>query len=240
MKTFRTMGKLFWLGWALLFIILFFGSFAYADDSQNKIEQQQREFEQRRAAIRAKIGLPPTDLDTHTDRFKGTSLNPIPFDAKSAPSPDLCFLKFVAMARTAGSMSELLPFLSYSEQRMLKERQERWNPHQASENTQKLQQTNSKMSAQAVKFFNQDPYTNALSQKKGIADRILRVRTVKITEANKAELEVATQHNKTRSNVSGSWKVYPYGTARVEMLGEGNYWRFTGYKDNFLYYTEPQ
>src|SRR5262249_60391092 len=29
-----------------------------------------------------------------SDRMKGTEFDPLPFDAKKAPSPDLCFLKF--------------------------------------------------------------------------------------------------------------------------------------------------
>jgi len=174
-----------------------------------------------------------------SDRMKGTEFDPLPFDAKKAPSPDLCFLKFVATARTARSMDELLAFVPFAQQRVLKERQQQWNPQQAAANKADWKRRDPSMSEQSLEHLTGAPYTGELKNLSGIASKVMRVMEVKITGPNKAELKVATQSTLS-TNAYGKREDFPYSTANVEMLGEGDYWRMKTYNDNNVHYKEPQ
>ena len=61
------------------------------------------------------------------------------------------------------------------------------------------------------------PFVNELARSKRIANRILQVLSVKI-EGNEAFIEVSTNSGGT---ING--RRYPYGSARIEMLGEAGY-----------------
>jgi hypothetical protein len=174
-----------------------------------------------------------------SDRMKGTEFDPLPFDARKAPSPDLCFLMFVATARTARTMDELLPFVPFAQQRVLKECQQQWNPQQAAASKADWKSRNPSMSGESIEHLTGAPYTRELKHLYEIASKVMRVMDVKITAANKAELKVATQ-NTLSTNAYGKWEDFPYSTAEVEMLGEGDYWRMRSYNDNNVHYKEPQ
>lgn len=180
-----------------------------------------------------------TTASPPSDRMKGTEFDPLPFDAKKAPSPVLCFLKFVATARTARTMDELLPFIPYAQQRVLKECQQQWDPQRAAHSKAAWMKSNPSMRESSADHLTEAPYTRELKHLNEIAAKVMRVRAFKITAANKAELDVATQSTLS-TNAYGKWEDFPYGTAEVEMLGEGDYWRMKSYNDNNIHYKEPQ
>src|SRR2546422_9105976 len=90
-----------------------------AAESKRKIEQRQREI---KAASERQSQQVLTELAKARSGASGQSAAP-PFDAASAPPPDECFRAFVAAAKNASSMEELLPFLPDSKQEALKARQ---------------------------------------------------------------------------------------------------------------------
>jgi hypothetical protein len=53
-------------------------------------------------------------------------------------------------------------------------------------------------------------------------------------EGNKATLKISTHGNAV---IDGGR--YPYSTARVELLGQGNFWRLDSYNDDNVVYQEP-
>lgn len=240
----------------------------HADDFQARFEQRRREFEQRRQEIQAKqaemvrqmhsqrgslqgsqgyqtglSNLPHHHIDTSSigtaGRTRGSSIDPLPFNAKTAPSPDLCFLKFVQTVNSASSLDQVLSYLPYAQQQVLKGEQERWSPQSAAENRAQHLKLDPKTSAETLDFLTQAPYTRELKQLKDIGEKVMRVRNIKYTAPNRAVLDIATR-SELRSSSFGKEEIFPYGTATVEMLGQGNFWMFDKYKDDGLHYKSPQ
>jgi len=167
--------------------------------------------------------------------MKGTSFDPLPFDAKKAPSPDLCFLKFVETANNATTLDQVLPYLPYAQQRVIKEEQQRWSPQSAAETRAQHLKLNPSITADALEFFSEAPYVRELNSLKDISGKIMRVRSIKYTGPNTAVLDVAT-----RNNCRMNGEDYPYSTADVELLGQGNFWMFDKYRDSSMHYKAPQ
>lgn len=169
-----------------------------------------------------------------TENMRGTSFNPLPFDAKKAPTPDLCLLKFVQAASTATKLEDLMNYIPYAELRTLKGCQKNYDPALAAQKRAKYQAEG--MKQDGIDHLTSSPFDNELKRLKRIALKIMRVRKIKYTASNKAELDIATHNCQATQN----GVLYPYGTADVEMLGEEGYWRMQSYNDSNVNYKEPQ
>lgn len=162
----------------------------------------------------------------------------IPFNASSAPSPDLCFLKFVVTAKSATTADAILGYLPEQEARVLQDRQKLYDPHQAAEHRASFQQRNPKLTPDQLDHLTEPPFTGELKHCKRIAAKVIRVKSFKIT-GNTAKLIVST-HSNLVSSAYGKPMNFPYSTATVEMIGEGNYWKFKSYNDSAISYTKEQ
>lgn len=160
------------------------------------------------------------------------------FNASSAPSPDKCFLSLVQTARSASRLDSLLSYLRESEVKSLKERQALYDPALAASRRAEYQKDHS-MSADAIEHLTEDPFTGELKRLKRMANKVIKVRRSEI-KGSKAELSVLTRSDaKARFN-GGKWESFPYSSATVEMVGEGNYWHFVSYNDSSVSYKTPQ
>lgn len=168
------------------------------------------------------------------ENMKGTDFNPLPFDAKKAPTPDLCLLKFAQAAKTATRIEDLMPYIPYAQLNSLKGYQKTYDPALAAQ--RKAEYEAKGMDADGVRHLTSSPYDNELRRLKSLGDKIMRVKSFKYTASNKAKLDVAT-HNCQAEQNGGK---YPYGTADVEMRGEDNYWRMESYNDGNAFYQSPQ
>jgi|AGTN01.3.fsa_nt_gi hypothetical protein len=169
-----------------------------------------------------------------SDHMKGTDFNPLAYDVKKAPSPDLCFLKFVATAKTATNMNQLMEFLPFSKSRTLKERQEQYDPQMAAQHRESFKRSDPNIGEASLTHLTQDPYSGELKHCREVAAKVLRIRKVTI-KGNKAILDVGVRAEATQDGAK-----YPYGIADVEMICEGNYWKFSSYSDHNIFYKEPQ
>jgi len=173
-----------------------------------------------------------------SERMKGTAFNPLPFDATKAPSPSLCYMKFVQTANSATSMDSLFPYIPFSKARSLKEEQQQYDPALAAQHKAQYQ-AEKRLDADAITHLTQDPYSGELKRLKSIAKLFMRVQKAEIN-GNKAELRIATRNSATASFNNGPMEKFPYGTAKVEMIGEGSYWRMSSYNDDNINYKDPQ
>jgi hypothetical protein len=157
------------------------------------------------------------------------------FSAANAPPPAESLRAFFAAANKATSMEQLLVYLPLAEQRALKEYQAAHDPQQAAKNRAWRKKQNPQIDERTQTYLSNSPYVNELDRKKRIAAKFLDVLSVNV-EGNKALIEVSTTGGGTVNGVK-----YPYGTAEVEMLGEGSAWKFQGYNDsNVMYLNRPQ
>ncbi len=209
--------------------------------SLNQIEQYRRDSKERQAEMLKQLQQRQSSNDTApSDNMKGTSFEPLPFSSNQAPAPDLCFLKFVTAGRSASTMEQLMPFLPYAQRNTLIGCQKNWSPRQEAEDKAEWLQSNPKMKANDIKFLSESPYQREFERLKDITAKVMRVRKCKITGPNKAELDVATRSNLKAKFNEGEWENFPYSTATIEMLGEGNYWTFSSYKDSKMHYKTAQ
>jgi hypothetical protein len=74
---------------------------------------------------------------------------------------------------------------------------------------------------------------DALARHKRIAGGILDVLSVRV-EGRKAVVQVSTTRGGRINGVE-----HPYGTARVELLGEKGFWKFYRYNDSGVVYMNP-
>src|SRR5439155_25258602 len=142
-----------------------------AAESKRKIEQRQREI---KAAVERQSQQVLTELAKARSGASGQSAAP-PFDAASAPPPDECFRAFVAAAKNASSMEELLPFLPDSKQEALKARQSRFDPKQAAKNREQLHQRNPTLTEEDLTHLSDSPFTFMLKWHKGMANSIVKI-----------------------------------------------------------------
>lgn len=134
-------------------------------------------------------------------------------------------------------MEQILPYLPESEAQSLREYQATYDPRQAAESRTSLKKLNPQITEDGLTHLTNSPYVNALTRHKSIVKDILEVLSVK-TEGDKATLEVSTTSG---AIVNGA--KYPYGTAKIELVGEGNTWKIGPYNDDniaYLYQPKPK
>jgi hypothetical protein len=158
---------------------------------------------------------------------------PPPFNATAAPSPSESLQAFIAAAKNASSMEQLMPYLPHNEMETLKARQSMYDPREAAQGRDRLRKQNPKLSDEELTHLSNPPYTNALKFKKGLADDIRDILSVKV-DGDKASLVVSTNNGAT---ING--ERYPYGEADVEMIGEGNAWKLSRFRQSIIYHKEP-
>lgn len=158
-----------------------------------------------------------------------------PFNPAAAPSPAVCLRSYVAAARAAGSMEQVLPFLPVDRQQALREEAKQYDPKVAASGRAWHKQQDPKISEETLDHLTGPPLARALKWHRGIAADILEVLSTKV-EGDKATIEVSTTSGGTVNGVH-----YPYGKATIEMLGEANYWKYNSYNSsNVIYMNPPQ
>jgi hypothetical protein len=167
-----------------------------------------------------------------TSKAPATAASAPPFDAASAPSPAECFRAYVAAARRASSMEQVLPFLPEGEQKSLRAYQATYDPQQAAHGRQWHRQQDPKISEETLDHLSNPPFTNALKFHQGLAKEVIDVLSFKI-DGNKAKLVVSTSSGAT---IDGQY--YPYSKANVEMIGEERTWKLSRYKPSIMYYKD--
>ena len=234
----------FWL-WALVGLVAAAPAIWAADKHdawRRKVEADRQKAQAQRKYVEQSRGAKPTvygpTRPVHEPANKGRaepdSAKALPlFDASSAPAPAECLKTYVAAAKSATSLTHLLPYLPEARQRALMAEQSHYDPRQAAASRENQRMRNPELTAEQVGHLTDSPYTTALEREKGIAKHILDVLSVK-TEGNTAKLVVSTSYSAT---VNG--KLYPYSTADVEMVGEGRLWKMTRFDRSMLYYKEP-
>jgi hypothetical protein len=196
---------------------------------KRKIELQRREIQ---SAAGTRSSKPVSSV-----RSPATAKSTPPsvaFDASQAPSPTACFEQYVAAAKSAGSMEQLLPYLPENEQKALQARQSSYDPKQAAKNRQWHKQQDPKLSEESLIHLSNPPFTNALKFHRGLASSVIKVLSEKI-DGNKAKLVVSIH-----SNAVVNGERYPYSTADVEMVGEGRLWRAVSFKPSIMVTKSPQ
>jgi hypothetical protein len=194
--------------------------------------QQLREFEQRKRQSQAEYdrlrqqALADIEKAQAGAAAKASGPPLPPFNPLSAPLPEECLRAFFAATRNAKAMDPLLGYLPLDEQKSLQQQQARYDPKQAAASRQQWKQRNPTMSEHSLTFLTNSPYANALDHYQMLANKFIDVLDVKIS-GNKATLIVSTL-----SGATSGGERYPYGKATIELIGEGNYWRFSSYNDS--------
>jgi hypothetical protein len=191
------------------------------------LKKQQRRTEQAQTAQKMRENADEHDAAMHPSRQLP------PFDPAAAPSPAACLQSFIASARTATSMEQLLPFLPVDEAAALANWQKTYDPTVAASNRAWHRQQDPKISNDSLTYITNPPYVNALERHKRIADKILDVLSISV-KGNEAVIEVSTLSSATYDGVE-----YPYGAAKIEMKGEANYWKLGAYNDSNVNYRNP-
>jgi len=158
---------------------------------------------------------------------------PPPFNATAAPSPSESLQAFIAAAKNASSMEELMPYLPHNEMESLNARQSMYDPKEAARGREWHRKQDSKLSEEDLTHLSNPPYANALKFQKRVASDIRDILSVKV-DGDKASLVVSTNNGAT---ING--ERYPYGQADVEMIGEGNSWKLSRFKQSIIYFKEP-
>jgi hypothetical protein len=204
-----------------------------ADIERKRAEQKQRMDAHRQASQPGQDQLRQS-VQKHlsNDRSGATAAAAAPFNAATAPPPDECLKAFIATARNANSMEPVLNFLPLNVQSALKSRQSMYDPQQAAANRDSLRKRNPNLKEESLTHLSNPPYTNALKFYKGVANQIIDIQGVKI-DGNKATLSVSTNSGAT---INGEH--YGYGTADIELIGEGNLWRLSKYQSSIMVYKD--
>lgn len=199
------------------------------------------EFQRRQRELKAKHQRRAAELKRlHEQRVREMKAAPrksqqpaTAFDPATAPPPVDCLRSYIAAARRATSMEQLLKYLPRAEQRSLKGLQDNYNPRDAAKSRERLKKQNPKLDEAALRHLTNPPYVNELARHKRIAEGMLDVLSVKI-DGRKAVIEVSTTSGGKVNGVE-----YPYGTAKIELLGEEKYWKFRSYNDSSVVYLHP-
>jgi hypothetical protein len=244
-------------GWTVLAAVccLWLTNWAAADDTrpatsrpltaaeiQQKQAKMKADMERRLAESKRKHDELAKRLQPGQDRLREQAARnsqphertpPPPFNAAAAPSPSESLQAFVAAAKSASSMEQLMPYLPHNEMEILKAQQSKYDPKQAAQNREWHRKQDSRLSEEQLTHLSEAPYTNALKFKKKLAGDIRDILSVKV-DGNKASLVVSTNNGAT---ING--ERYPYGEADVEMIGEGNTWKLSRFKTSIIYHKEP-
>jgi hypothetical protein len=216
---------------------------ADASDIQRRQQQMKADIEKKRAEQKQKMdahrqALQPgqDQLKQSTQRYLSNNRTPAtsaaPFNAATAPPPDECLKAFITTAKSANNMEPVLNYLPLNVQSALTARQNMYDPKQAASNRESLRKMNPNLKEDSLTHLSNPPYTNALKFYKGVANQIIDIKGVKI-EGNKATVTVSTNSGAT---INGEY--YGYGTADVELIGEGNLWRLLKYKSDIMVYKD--
>ena len=152
---------------------------------------------------------------------------------RERPRRTECLKSYIAAARSASSMESLLRYLPDSEQQSLKERQAQYDPKEAARSREWHRKQDPNVKPETLEFLSNPPYTNELNHHRQIAAKILAILSVNI-DGNKAVARVSTTGGATVNGVH-----YPYGTAQIELIGQGGSWRISSYNDSNMAYLEP-
>jgi hypothetical protein len=203
-------------------------------EHKKKIEQMQKQFKADQQRLKDKHA---SAASKSTARPEIRPHNPAPqvppFNATSAPSPEDCLWAFVRATRSATSMEQVYPFLPVRQAHTMREMQARYDPKQAAQHRQSFLERDPKMSKETLDHLTGPPNDWELKFHKAIAKDILQILSVRV-EGNEARLYVST-----RSDAVISGGKYPYGTANIELVGEGSYWKLSRYEDGIMAYQEP-
>jgi len=206
------------------------------EEFKRKFDERSREIKagRERQGQRSPGQRSPADLAKARASVSTASAAPA-FDAGSAPPPAECFKAYVAAARRATSMEQVLSFLPEGEQKSLRAYQATYDPGEAARGREWHRQQNPKISEKTLTHLSNPPFTNALKFHQGLAKDVIDVLSVKI-EGNQASLVVSTSSGAT---VNGQY--YGYSKADVELIGEGRTWKLSRYKPSIVYYKDvPQ
>ncbi len=159
------------------------------------------------------------------------------FDPRTAPAPGKCFMSLVQTARSANRVESLFGYLPSTQVTLLKERQAQHDPALAAKRRAEYQAAGT-LDRDTIEHLTQDPYSGELKSLKNIANKVIKVRSSEI-KGNKAVISVLTHSDAKASFNGGKSEAFPYGTARVDMFGEGSYWKFDRYNDDNLKFKTP-
>ncbi len=134
----------------------------------------------------------------------------------------------VRTARKANSVTQFMKYLPDDEQESLKKRQARFDPEVAKKRKIEYRRDKPDMSEDSIAFLTNPPYVNSLNWYKMLANKIQRITSVKI-DGEKATLSVDVKSDAVINGIA-----YPNGSATITMIGEGNLWRFSGYKESIM------
>jgi hypothetical protein len=196
-----------------------------------------RKIEQKRRQVKAATGNRSSRSIVSPNSRPATTTSappPVPFDASLAPSPAACFEQYVATAKNAGSMEQILPYLPESQQTALRARQSIYDPQQAAKNRQWHKQQDPKLSEESLNYLSNPPLVNELKFHKNLAASVIKVLSEKI-DGNKATLVVSIH-----SDAIVNGERYPYSTADVEMIGEGRLWRSATFQPSIMVRKNPR
>jgi len=200
------------------------------------VAEMKRQSEQRRKQITAGQGSRQQKMLQDFEKQQAArrpSLQLPPFNPAAAPPPAECLKSFIAAAKTATSMEQLLRYLPVDKQFALTEQQQQYDPKQAAASREWHRKQNPQNSDQTLAFLTNPPYVNALDDHRRIAAKILDVLSVTVN-GDKAFVSVSTLSSATVNGIE-----YPYSTAKIEMHGEGNYWKVGAYNDSNTNYRSP-
>lgn len=190
-------------------------------DFEAKSRQMQIEFERKKKEFEKEKKTNSKPNSTASKK------SPPSFNPKSAPPPEVCFVKFVVATQKATSMSQILKYLPEDKAEAYKHRQENFNPETARER-RKRYEAEGKLDEDSIKHLTSSPYDNGLKFHKRVADKIRSLKSVRI-DGDKAWLTVAIRSSAVINGVA-----YPKGTATVGMVGEGNTWKYDSFKESVM------
>jgi len=199
-----------------------------AAENRRKSEEAQREFNETQQGQAQQA----VDNRSAARRSSSAESSSPAFDPVGARPPEECLQAFLSVAKSAGSMNQILPFLPQQEQERLKARQARFNPQQAVKTRETFHKLDPKMSAEQLAHFTESPYNHALKLHRDMANSVIRITGVRV-DGDRATVTVSTNHGAT---VNG--ERYDYGAADIKMVGEGRTWKVAGFNTSIMVYKE--
>jgi hypothetical protein len=203
-------------------------------EQERRAAEMKRLHEQRLKQVPAQGSRPRSPQSAPGLSAARAQERPVPaFDPSAAPPPIVCLAQYVTAARRANSMEEILKYLPLAEQRSLKEYQATYDPQEAAKSRERLRRMDPKLDEGSLAHLTNPPYVNGLIHHRQVAGGILDVLSVDV-EGRKAVIEVSTTVGGRVNGVE-----YPYGRAKIEMLGEEGFWRIASYNDSSVVYLHP-
>lgn len=197
--------------------------------------QMKRDFERKRAQLKADFERRKNAPKATANALSGSSTSFVPekkktstFNAAAAPRPDKCLADLVMTARKATSVTQIMQYFTDEQQEFLKLRQSEYDPKVARERSERMRRENPDYDEETLQFFANSPYQNKLDWYQRVAHKIKKINSVRV-DGDKAYLQV-----EIKSQVVVNGVGYGRGTASITMIGEGNLWRFSTYKEGIM------